>query len=378
MKNIAYIIILSLFIAACGNQTKKEKLTELKKERNELQKQLSSVNNQIAEAEKAIQREGGKLSSRNVTYVKTSEVNTSAFKHYLNIQGEITSDNNIAVPSETPGVVKKVFAEEGDQVSEGQKLAQLDASVIEKQLEELKTSYELAKTVYERRQRLWDKKIGSEIQYLQAKNNKEALERKIETVKEQLSKTAIVSPIDGTVDDVLIKEGEMAAAGLPAFQVVKMSQMKIHAEVSESYLHEIEQGNPVTITPANSSKIFLSKVKTVGKTINPDNRTYMIEVAIPGEAKNITPNMIMDLEVMNYQNPEAIVVPVNVVQKTNNRRFLFVAETKNGEKVAVKKWVSIGKAYNKKVEILSGLKAGENVIISGYQDLSNGEKITVK
>jgi len=378
MKKITYIIIISLFVGACGSQTNKEKLTELKKERNELRKQLSSVNNEIAGVEKAIQKDGGKLPSKNLTYVKTDEAKISTFKHFLKIQGEITSDNNIGVPAETPGVVKKVFVEEGDEVKKGQKLAQLDASVIEKQLEELNTSYDLAKTVFERRKRLWDKEIGSEIQYLQAKNNKEALEKKIETVKEQLSKTTITSPLNGTIDDVLLKQGEMAAAGLPAFQVVKMSEMKIRAEISESYLNQVEKGNPVKISPATSNNTFLSEVKTVGKVINAENRTYMIEVGLPAEAKTITPNMIMDLEVMNYQNDNAIAVPVNVVQKTNNRRFLFVAEQKNGHLAAVKKWVTTGKTYKKNVEILEGLQPGEKVIVSGYQDISDGEKISVK
>lgn len=378
MKKIAYIVILSLFVVACGSQSNKEKLTELKKQRNELQKQLSAINNQIAEVEKAIQKDGGKLPSRNLAYVKTDEAKVTTFRHYLKLQGEITSDNNIGVPAESPAVVKKIFVEEGDDVSKGQKLAQLDASVIEKQLDELKTSYDLAKTVFERRKRLWDKEIGSEIQYLQAKNNKEALENKIETIREQLSKTTIVSPLNGTIDDVLIKEGEMAAAGLPAFQVVKMAEMKIRAEISESYLNQVEKGNPVKIFPANSNKTYLSEVKTVGKVISSENRTYTIEVAIPDEAKSMSPNMIMDLEVMNYKNDSAMAVPVNVVQKTNNKRFLFVAETKNGQPVAVKKWVTIGKAYKKNVEIVEGLQPGDKVIVSGYQDISDGEKITIK
>lgn len=378
MKKITYIIILSLFVTACGNQTNKEKLTELKKERNEIRKELSAINNKIAEIEQSIKKQGGELPSRNITYVKTSETDYSTFKHYLKIQGEITSDNNISVPAESPGIVKKVYAEEGDNVTKGQKLAQLDAEVIRKQLDELKTNYELAKTVFDRRKRLWDKKIGSEIEYLQAKTNKEALEKKIETVKEQMRTTTIVSPINGTIDDVLIKEGEMAAAGRGAFQVVKMSDMKIRAEISESYLNQVEKGNPVEISSKNSSESYQSVVKTVSKVINPENRTYFIEIAIPQEAKNLTPNMIMDIQVMNYKNDKAITVPVNIVQKTNNRRFIFVADTKNGEKVAVKKWVVTGKAYNKKVEILEGIKAGEEIIVSGYQNISDGEKITVK
>lgn len=378
MKKIAYIIILALFVSACGSQTNKEKLKDLKKERNEIQKELSAINNKIGELEQTIKEKGEKLPSRNITHVRTKKTTYSPFRHYLKIQGEVTSDNNIAVPAESPGVVKRVYVEEGDEVTAGQKLARLDASSLEKQMEELEKGYELAKTIYERRKRLWDKEIGSEIQYLQAKNEKERLEKQIESLKEQLNKKTITSPIDGTVDEVLLKEGEMAAAGRGAFQVVKMMDMKIRGEISESYLNQVKRGDPVTVSPPNSSESFTSTIKTVGQVINQANRTYYVEVAIPRKVKNITPNMIMDLEVLNYKAESAISVPVNIIQKTNKRRFLFVTGEENGQKVAVKKWITMGKTYNKKAEITEGLQDKENIIVAGYQDLSDGEKIIVE
>ncbi|MCF8333097.1 MAG: efflux RND transporter periplasmic adaptor subunit [Bacteroidales bacterium] len=378
MKKITYLIILALFVSACGSQTNKEKLKELKKERNEIQKELSAINNKIGKIEQTIKEQGEKLPSRNITHVRTKKTSYSPFRHYLKIQGEVTSDNNIAVPAEAPGVVQRIYVEEGDEVTAGQKLAQLDAASLENQLEELKKGYELAKTVYERRQRLWDKEIGSEIQYLQARNKKERLEKQIESVKEQLSKKTITSPIDGTVDDVLLKEGEMASAGRGALQVVKMADMKIRAEISESYLNQVERGDPVSVSPANASESFTSKIKTVGQVINQMNRTYYVEIAIPQQIKNVTPNMIMDLEVLNYKADSAISVPVNIIQKTNQRRFLYVAGEENGQEVAVKKWITIGKTYNKKAEIIEGLQGNENIIVAGYQDLSDGEKIIIE
>ena len=378
MKKFAYIIILALFVSACGSQTNKEKLKDLKKERNEIQKELSAINNKIGELEQTIKEKGEKLPSRNITHVRTKKTTYSPFRHYLKIQGEVTSDNNIAVPAESPGVVERIYVEEGDKVTKGQKLARLDASSLEKQMEELKKGYELAKTVYERRKRLWDKEIGSEIQYLQAKNEKERLEKQIESLKEQLHKKTITSPIGGTVDDVLLKEGEMAAAGRATFQVVKMTDMKIRGEISESYLNQVEKGNPVTVSPTHVSESFTSTIKTVGQVINQANRTYYVEVAIPKEIKNITPNMIMDLEVLNYKADSAISVPVNIIQKTNKRRFLFVTGEENGQKVAVKKWITIGKTYDKKAEIIEGLQDNENIIVAGYQNLSDGEKIIIE
>jgi len=378
MKKTAYLFVVILFMASCSSGDKNEQLKELKKERNNLKTELNNINQQISKIEDKILGNGGELPARNQTFVKTSVMQTETFRHYINVQGDISSDNNIMVPVESPGVVKTIYVEEGDDVKKGQKLARIDASVIEKQITELKTNLDFARDVFERRKRLWEKEIGSEIEYLQAKNTKETLEKKLATVNEQLSKTTIKAPLSGTVDEVFLKEGEMAPAGFAAARVVQLSKMKIKAEVSESYLNQIAKGNEVIVSPVNSNEKYISKVITVGKIINPDNRTFLVEVALP-EAKSLsTPNMIMELKILNYINENAITVPVNVVQKTQNKHFLFMAKQSGDKWVSEKRWIKTGMTFKNKMEITDGLKQGEYVITSGYQGLGDEEPIVIK
>lgn len=378
MKKIAIIPVIIMFLASCSSNSEQDKLKELKQQRNDLQTELEKVNQQITEFENNILDEGGTLTQRNITEVKISPAAVDTFNHFVSSQGEVISDNNIFVPVESPGVVNEVYVDEGDDVSKGQKIAQIDASIIKKQIDELKNGLEFATDVFQRRKRLWDKNIGSEIEYLQAKNQKEDLEKKLATTMEQLDKLTIKAPIAGTVDEVFLKEGEMAPAGFQAARILQLSDMNIKAELSESYINKIKKGNKVVVKPINGFKEYTSEVITVAKAINDRSRTFTVEIALPGDNDQWTPNMITSLEILNYTNEQAITVPVNVIQKTQNKQFLFVAQ-QNGDKwVASKKWIETGLSYNNRTEIISGLKADDKVITAGYQGLSDGVEISVK
>ncbi|MCF8303500.1 MAG: efflux RND transporter periplasmic adaptor subunit [Bacteroidales bacterium] len=377
MQKLIISFILTLFLASCGIQSNQDKLTELRKERNEVEQELNNIDKQIAELEKEITGKGGELEATKKTYVSVESLNPVTFKHFTKVQGQVETDNNIMIPVESPGVVTKVYVEKGDKVSEGEVLAQVDASIIKRQIDEIETGLELARTVYERQKRLWDKNIGSEIQYLQAKNNKESLEKKLETVKEQYGKTKIKSPISGTIDELMIKQGEMAGAGMPAMRVVQLSKMKIKTQVSEDYLKQIQKGNKVYVSPLKGDKTYESKVVAVSNVINPDTRTFEIEIATPDLEDGLMPNMIVDLEILDYTAEDALVVPVNVLQKTSKRQFLFIAEKNSDTYVARKIWITPGRTYKTDVEILEGLRPGEKVIIAGYQDLADGEEVTI-
>lgn len=377
MQKLIISFILTLFLASCGSQSNQDKLTELRKERNEVEQELNNIDKQIAELEKEITGKGGELEATKKTYVSVESLNPVTFKHFTKVQGQVETDNNIMIPVESPGVVTKVYVEKGDKVSEGEVLAQVDASIIKRQIDEIETGLELARTVYERQKRLWDKNIGSEIQYLQAKNNKESLEKKLETVKEQYGKTKIKSPISGTIDELMIKQGEMAGAGMPAMRVVQLSKMKIKTQVSEDYLKQIQKGNKVYVSPLKGDKTYESKVVAVSNVINPDTRTFEIEIATPDLEDGLMPNMIVDLEILDYTAEDALVVPVNVLQKTSKRQFLFIAEKNSDTYVARKIWITPGRTYKTDVEILEGLRPGEKVIIAGYQDLADGEEVTI-
>ncbi len=378
MKKIAIIPVIILFLAACSQETDQEKLKELKQQRNQLQTELDQVNQQITNLDEDFKDEGRSLPGKNLTDVSISEVEPVAFNHFLSSQGEVISDNNIFVPVESPGVVKEIYVDEGDEVSKGQKIAQIDPSTMKKQIDELKNNLDFATDVFERRKRLWDKNIGSEIEYLQAKNQKESLEKKLATTQEQLDKLSIKAPISGAIDVLFLKEGEMAPAGFQAARIVQLSEMKIKAEISESYINQVKKGNKVIVKPINGFEEYTSKVKAVAKAINDQSRTFTIEIALPGENNQWAPNMIISLEILNYTSEEAITAPVNVIQKTQNRQFLFVAEKDGGNWIARKKWVETGLSYNNRTEIISGLNAGDKIITAGHQGLSDGAEISVK
>lgn len=373
MKKLVYIAFATLILAACSSKTEQEQLAELKKKRNELQTELKHVNAEIETMESAGK---GSLESKQ-TFVTIQKINKGVFQHYVNSQGDVFSDNNIMIPVEYPGIVEKIFAEEGDKVMKGQKVAQIDAILIKKQIEEIETGLAFARDVFERRERLWKKNIGSEIEYLQAKNNVDNLEKSLATARAQMEKATIKAPISGRIDEVILKEGEMAAAGMPAARIIQLSEMKIKTSISERYLNQVNKGNLVYVTPANTQKKYESKVLTVASVINADNRTFAVEVELPEADEVFSPNMIMDLSILNYQKEDVLSIPTNLIQKTENKSFTFVAVKAGSKWTAKKCWIETGKTYNNMVEILQGLTAEDMIITAGYQGLADGQEIVI-
>ena len=239
----------------------------------------------------------------------------------------------------------------------------------------MKSQLELATSVYDRQKNLWDQKIGTEVQYLQAKTNKETLERNIASLQEQNQMLRIKSPINGTVDEVMAKIGEAVSPGLPAFRVVNTSELKLTANVSEAFVTNVQKGNKVIVTIPELKKDLESKVTFVGKTIDPLSRTFMVEVALPSEA-NLRPNMSGVIRVVFHTEPEAIAVPINVVQDINGEKIVFVAESKGKNTVARKKVVSVEGVYGGQAQV-SGLNAGDKVVTFGYQGLNDGEFLKI-
>lgn len=374
MKKIIYISILGLFLASCSSQNSQEELVSLRQKQNELKQELTKVNQQIASLEKT----NSTSSTKKTNLVKVTTLKPTVFNHFIKAQGSVETDNNIFIPVEMPGVIKKVLVDEGDKVFKGQVLAHIDDVIIKKQLDELQTAFALAKTVFERQQRLWDKEIGSEIQYLKAKNQKESLEKKIETVNEQLKKAQITSPINGVVETVALKKGEMAAAGISGIRVIQMSKLKVVAPVSEKYFGKIKKGNKATIKTAENKTLNNLEVAITGKSIHPDDRTFSVEVNIPSNAQGFITNMIVELQILDYHNENALVIPINIIKKNDKNNFLFVAEKQGNKIIARKKIIETGEIFNTSVEIIKGLKTGDRIISSGYQELIDGATVIIK
>ncbi len=370
--NVLSVFVIVFLLASCGGKDKKQQLEELKVERDKLI-------DQIAELEKEINAEGDSTNMihKKQTLVMLDTIHAVEFKHYIEVQGYTESDNNIFVPAETQGIVERIYVKEGDKVTKGQLLAELDGSIYEKGIEELQTALDLATDIYERQKRLWEQKIGSEIQYLQAKNSKESLEKKLETTKEQYALTKITSPISGTIDEIAIKEGEAAVPGIGAIRVVQLSSLKIEAALSESYVNDVKKGDIVNVTFPSIDYSFEQKITAVSQVINPDNRTFTIEVKVPSKIQAVKPNMLAVLEVNDFTEAEAIVLPISMVQNSGEDHFIFVAEKQDENWIATRRIVETGKYYDNQIHILDGLQEGDVIVSTGFQNLANGQQIEV-
>jgi RND family efflux transporter MFP subunit len=368
IKKISYIA-LALFVASCGASTdKRGELSTLKKQRDEISKQITRLQAEI-------KNEGG-VAEEHSTSVKVKQYNGVEFKHFIEVQGLVESDNNILIPVQAPGLVRGIFVKEGDKVVEGQVLAQIDSDLITRGICELKIGLDLATTVYERQSRLWKQKIGSEIQYLQAKSQKESLTMKLQSLNKQLEMTKVIAPISGTIDKVFLKEGEMAGAGKGAVRIVNVSDLKITASLSEAYVNDINRGADVIVTIPSLNIVRTVKIISVAKVIDPKNRTFGIEIKAP-VVKDIKPNMLTVLKVNDYTKADAILVPMNIMQNTGKDYFVFKAIEKNGKWYAKKTFVKPGKYYHNQIELLEGVSKGDLLITFGFQQISDGSLLTI-
>ena len=373
MKKSKYLVLLGmgLILAACGPPGEEAQLSRLERERDALTEKIEKLKQEIAQ-------KGGPTGKRaKAMNVKISPVEKEIFQHFIQVQGIVESDNNIMVAPQSSGLVEEIYVNVGDKVTRGQLLAELDGSILESSIAEVESGLRLAETIFERQQRLWDKNIGSEIEYLQAKNNKEGMEKRLETLEEQYKTTKIFAPLSGTIDEVLIKEGEMAAAGLGAIRVVQLSNLKIIVDLSEIYISRIKKNDFVHVNLPVTGREFDLRVDAVSQVIDPNNRTFQVEMKIPRSEAVIKPNMLAVLTINDYTNQEALTVPLNIVQETGTEKFIFVAEQNNENWIARRRSVETGKSYNNRAEVLSGLQEGEHVVTFGYQNLSDGQNLVV-
>ncbi len=361
---------LAILIAGCSAATNDDKKGRLEK----LKAEQAKVNTEIAKLEAELAKENP---DANVKYkqVGVTELAPKSFDYFIKTQGAVEAIDNIMVSAKSAGVLSQVYAREGDVVSKGQTLAQIDNSILQRNVDELKASIELARTVYERQKNLWDQKIGTEVQYLQAKNNKESLEKRLATLNEQIEMSRIKSPISGSVDEVDVKIGQNVAPGIPAFRVVSFDKLKMKASVSEAYVTSIKVGNKVKLTFPDINKEMDAKVTFVGKTINALSRTFPIEVALPSRT-DLRPNMTGSIKVVFQTVPNALAISVNVVQTINDEKVVYIAEAKDSKFFARRKVVQVLGVYDNMAQI-TGLNPGDKVITVGYQGLNDGEPIKI-
>lgn len=366
------ILLLSLVIIAVAcNSNKQTDIAKLKEQREALDQQIKQL-----EAEK-VNTNGSTLNPEKFKFVGLEEVKTSAFDHFIRVQGKLDGDMNASVCADVPGTVSAKYADVGMRVVKGQVLAQLDDEQYRRQLDGLETQYKFAKDMYEKQQRLWDQKIGSEVQYLQAKTNKEALEQQIASLKQQIEKFKIKSPVDGTIEECNVKVGGIVSPDprQVAYRVVAFRNLKVTAEVSEAYSAKVQKGDKLIVNFPDINKQVETEVSFVSQYINPVNRTFLIETKISNPVQDLKANMIAIVQVNDYHATSAIVLPMNVIQTDAKGSYVYVVRPKEQFNAGFRQYVKIGSSYNGLAEIVDGIKVGEKVISIGSQDLIDGEYV---
>lgn len=368
MKNLVLLTAIgAVFLASCSQPDKKAELEKLKKQKAELETKITALQEEISKTDTTAAKE-------KLTEVVTMPLTLQPFKTFIEVQGKVDADENVSLSSEIPGTVIKINVKVGDEVTKGQVLAETDARAIEQNISDLQTSADLVNQLYEKQKSLWDQKIGTEVQFLQAKSQKESMDKKLLTLKEQLRMSKVISPINGTVDGVNIKIGQAIAPGMPAISVINFSNLKVKADVAESYASRVKSNNEVMIIFPDTKDSLASKVHYASRGINALTRTFSVEVLLDNK-KEYHPNMVARLKINDYLSAKPmIVIPVKYIQRGTEESFVMVDE--NG--VATKKVIKTGREYNGNAEVIEGLKEGDQLITAGYDLVNEGEKIVIK
>jgi RND family efflux transporter MFP subunit len=377
MRNILSLTVLTALIAAgCSSkpdvEKKKEELTAFRTELKELNQKISTLEAEIEELDPTF----GKKEIKK-TLITAIDAKKDYFEHKVEVRGSIESRKNVTIGSEVPGKVERILVKEGQQVTKGQTLLTLDASIVRNNIAELKTALELAKTVYERQSNLWKKNIGTEIQYLQSKNNYESLERKLATANSQLDQAIIKAPFSGSLDRVIAKEGEITQPGMPLLRLVNPKDVYIRSDISERFIGVFSKGDEVEVYFPVQDKKMVSKITSVGQVINSQNRTFEVEIEVPFGFGSVTPNQVVVLKLRDYKNEEAISVPTMIIQKDSKGSYVYNIEKEGANLVAKKLHVKTGMSYGSQTEILSGVKAGQTIAYKGFRDLAEGVFVTI-
>ena len=377
MKNLLVLLAgLSALttIISCGQgqstlEQKKAAIEKLKSEQATIEDKIKTL-----ELEIATMGDSAKADDSKSKFIAVTPLMPQIFEHSIDVQGNVDGDENVTLTAKMAGSINRVYVKAGDAVKQGQTLAEIEHEIIDAQIEGLKTNLRLATELFNKQKNLWEQKVGTEIQYLQAKTNKEALEQQMNSLIETEKMYRVIAPIAGTVDEVYIKTGQTVAPGVPAIRVVNFGKLKVVADISESYASAVKSGDEALLFFPDINKKVKSTVSYTAKVIHPMSRTFGIEIYLPSE--NVyRPNMVTQIKIIDYKKSNAMVVPVNTIQKVDGKEVVYVA-VKNGLKtIAQKREVVVGSMYHDKAEILSGLTEGDLLITTGFQDLTENQSI---
>lgn len=372
-KIILSALIFVVLLSGCSSTPKSDE--DIKNKIMTYRQQIANLNSKIAELESQL---GVDSSSIGGLLVDTMMVSSKHYEHYITVTANVDAENNALISPQMNGQVIAVYVQEGQTVSRGQLLAKINDDVLQSNLAQLETSLFLADTMYQKQKTLFDQNVISEVQYLQAKNQKETLEKNINVIKTQIAQTRITAPFSGIIDKVDIKVGELATPGRPVFQLVNLSSMIVMADASEKYLPYLNINDDVKITFPTYPDIKIdTKIYQKGNVIDPANRTFWLKIKFPNVDNKIKPNMLSTLTMKDYEADDVLVVPTNVLNKDINGWFIFIAKKENNEYVARKKYIEIGVSDNDNTIVENGLNQGDIVITKGFNQVSDGMKVSI-
>ncbi len=378
MKNTLVILLLSFVLFSCKKQPTEtidaiiasNKLSKIKEKKQQVIAQLQKLDAAIKALDTA----------KNNLLVNTLIVKDSIFKHYLQLQGVVQTKQNVIIYPEIAGILKRVYINEGQNIAKGQLIATIDDGGLSQQLEQLHIEVELSKTTFERQERLWNQKIGSEIQYLQAKSSYQAQQKAIEQLKAQLQKTNIRAPFSGIIDKVITQQGEVVLPGQSQLvRLISLNNMYIEADVPETYIANITKHKTVQVEFPVLGTMVATKIRQVSHFINPDNRTFKIEVAVPNNDKSVKPNLSAKLNINDYTNPKAILIPQSIISEdADGKQYVYSITNKTLKSAtAQKQYITTGKTQGDYVEVF-GIANKTELINEGARNVRDGQSVEIK
>ena len=386
MKKFLHLLVPFLLIQ-CGSEEKKttteiiasQDLASIQNKKAEVVKTLNTLQLELEELNQAI----GKLDKEQKFLLITSITAQEApYAHYVSFQGTLETDQNIVMYPEIPALLKSVNVKEGQRVKKGDILAELSDSGMIDQLQQLEVQYALAKTTFERQKRLWEQQIGSEMQYLQAEAQFKSLQKSISQMQDQVAKTKISAPFDGIVDHILADEGSSLAPGMtPVIRIINLDQMKVSASVPEIHLPNIQLGSKVNVEVPVLNRTFEANINTVGNFINPNNRTFRVEIALKNTDGHLKPNMTAQLYINDYNNPEAILIPSkNILENQKGENYVYKLQALSEDDKtykAIKTFVKLGKSSDNYTEVLEGISSGDQLVEDGIRLVEDQQRVKV-
>lgn len=362
MKRSYLFLVPAIVLASCGGGTNsKGDLASLKKQRAELDAKIQEM------------EKGNKEKSGKVTPVLVTKVEPTTFNAFIEVQSQITGDDVVNATARNQGTINRILVQVGQQVRQGQVIATLDAAIQDNQIKALEPQIELAKTVYEKTQKLWEQNIGTEVQLLTAKATLENLQKQKAVLQSTRDLNNVIAPISGTVDFVSMKVGDASTMPTAYIRIVNTSKLKAEANLGENYLGKVNVGDKATLIFPDASDSLQVKVSYVAKAVDPMSRAFQVQVRLNND-KKLHPNMSCIMRISNYERKDAIVIPVSVIQKTAEGEMVYVVDGETARAVTIK----TGRNSNGKVEVLDGLKPGDQLVVAGFEDLDNGQKVTIQ